>query len=122
MAEKKTSSWEDKLDEKMKNLEKRVDEIGKKVEDKGEEFGKRVEEKAKAIKKDFERKGHHGHTMFWGIVLIVVGLIWLGNNVGWFFYDVPWFPVAMIAVGIYLIVRHWDREKSTDGKKSEKEE
>ena len=53
MAEKKTSSWEDKLDKKMKNLEKRVEEIGKKVEDKGEEFGKRVEDKAKAIKKDF---------------------------------------------------------------------
>ena len=122
MAEKKTPSWEDKLDEKMKNLENRIEEIGKKVEERGEELGKKVEEKARTIKKDFERRGHHGHTMFWGIVLIVVGLIWLGNNVGWFFYDVPWFPVAMIAVGIYLIVKHWDRKKPAKQKKSGKEE
>jgi hypothetical protein len=121
MAENKSSSFEEKFDKKMKHFEKRLDEIGEKVEQRGEEFGRRVEEKAKSIHKDFAGKGHNGHGLFWGIVLIALGLLWLGNNLGWFYYDIPWFPVVMIAVGIYMILRYRESEKTGEHEKSESE-
>lgn len=117
MVQKKAQSWEDKLEEKMKEVEKRLEEIGKKVEAKGEEIGKVVEEKAKTVKKDLEYKGHHNHSLFWGLVLVVLGFLWLGNNLGWFYYDVPWLPLVMIAGGIYLILRNRDAGRSASDKK-----
>ena len=111
MPEKKEQSWEEKFEEKMKHVEARLEDIGKKVENKGEAFGKRIEEKAKEFEKRVDGKGH-GHHLFWGIVLLAVGIIWLGNNLNWFYYDVPWIAVLMIAGGVYLIVRNWDRKEA----------
>ena len=118
MPTKKEASWEEKFDKKMKKLEKRVEEIGEKIEEKGEEFGKKVESKAKTFHEKFEKKGHHGHNLFWGIVLIVVGFLWLANNLDWFEYDVPWIPVVMIAVGIFLILRNWEKDEPSNGGES----
>lgn len=118
MAERKIPSWEEKFEEKMKRLEKRMEEMGKKLEEKGEELGKRVEGKAKTVHDKLGRKGHREHSVFWGIVLIVVGFVWLGNNLDWFDYDIPWVPVVMIGVGIFLVIRHWEKEEPSDGEKS----
>ncbi|MFH1862477.1 MAG: DUF5668 domain-containing protein [bacterium] len=41
---------------------------------------------------------------FWGIVLVVVGLIILGNQLNWFDLEVPFIPVALIVLGCYLII------------------
>jgi len=121
MAERKTPLWEEQFEKKMKKLEKRIEEIGKTVEEKGEELGKRVESRAKKIQNRFEhRECGRGHSLFWGIVLIVVGFVWLGNNLDWFDYDIPWVPVAMIGVGIFLIIKHWEREEPSDREESEK--
>ena len=114
MAVPKPPSWEEKFEKKMKNLEKRMEEIGQRVEERGGEYGKKIEEKAKTMHKNLKHKGHHSHGLFWGIVLIAVGILWLGNNLDWFFYDVPWFPVALIAGGLFLILKNWDKKKTTE--------
>jgi len=119
MVEKKKPSWEDQFEEKMKEVEARLEEIGKKVEEKGEVFGKRVEEKAKTFEKKIDAKDH-GHHLFWGIVLLAIGFVWLGNNLDWFRYDIPWVPVGLIAGGIYLILRNWEKDETGKEDNSQK--
>jgi hypothetical protein len=114
MAEKNETSWEKKFEDKMKHMEKRIEEVGKNVESKGEAFGKRVEERAQQIAKDVKKEGRKTPGLFWGIVLIVVGFIWLGDNLGWFWYDVPWIPIIMLVVGIFLVLKNWHRGKSNN--------
>jgi hypothetical protein len=97
--------WEKKFDAHMKRLEERIEEIGKQVEVKGEEIGKKAQTKAKDIQREVESQPGM-HTFLGGIVLIVIGLIWLGNNLGWIEYDIPWVPVVMIVIGAYLILKH----------------
>ena len=104
---KKNVAWEDKIEKKVSELEEKIERIGK-----------NIETKAKTIQKDIHRKGHHGHTLFWGIVLIVVGIIWLSNNLELLIYEIPWIPVVMIAGGIYLIIRNWEKEESTGTKQT----
>jgi len=121
MAEQKVSSWEEKLDKKMKKLEKKVEEIRKTLEEKGEGLGEKVSDKVKAVDQKIGSRAHSGHSLFWGIVMIVVGFVWLGNNLGWFSYEIPWVPVVMIAVGIYLILRYLEKSKIETGNSNSKE-
>ena len=114
MAERKTPSWEEKFEERMRIFEKKMEAMGKKLEEKGEVCGKEFEEKAKAFQSRMHHKVHGKHRFFWGGVLVVVGLVWLGNNLGWFQYSIPLIPVAMIALGIYFILKH--REFPEDDK------
>ena len=57
---------------------------------------------------------------FFGTLLIVVGFVILGNNVGWFDFSLGEFiqkfwPVVLIAIGIEQLVSHTrKREKSCD--------
>ncbi len=95
---KKTISWEEKIEQKVTDLEKKVEMMGK--------GAKTITESAKG---DTRKEGHHGHTLFWGIVLIVIGIIGLGNNLRWFVYDIPLIPVIMIAGGIYIIIKNLEK-------------
>ncbi len=46
---------------------------------------------------------------FWPVALIAVGLVWLARNMGWLDGDVPWLPLLLIGLGVYLIVRQNSR-------------
>ncbi len=110
MPEKDNSSWETRFESHMKHLEKRIDEIASKVEKEGEAFGKRVEAKVKGIDEK-SGKCSGSHSIFGGAILVLIGLIWLGNNMEWFRNDIPWVPVVMIAAGVYLILKYRDTPK-----------
>jgi len=121
MAEKREESWQENLEKKVEAIEERIDAVAKKLEEKGREFERRVEEKAKYVEEGVKKRSHGGHNIFWGIVLIVLGCLWLGKNLKWFDYDVPWISVVLIAVGIFLIIRHWENEKKEDDEEQNKE-
>ena len=114
-SEQKERSWEEKIDTKMKEVERKIEELGQTIESKGGEWGKKVEKQAKALSEKVEKEGHGGHSMFWGVALIVLGFLWLGRNLGWFLFDIPWLPVVLIGVGAFLIWKHWDSDKKDEG-------
>lgn len=47
-----------------------------------------------------------GRRIFWGLFIVIIGLIWLGQN-----YNVQWlsdlklWPVALIAFGVYFMLK-----------------
>ncbi len=104
---KKENSREERLERKIAELERKIDRMEK-----------RGERKLKTVKEGVHAGGHQGHVLFWGIVFIVVGIIWLGNNLEWFVYEIPWIPVIMIAAGIYIIFKNWEKKEPTDGGES----
>ena len=118
MPERKSPAWEERLEKKVRDLEKRIDDLGKRVEDEVDSVSKRVEKEAKQVTEKVRKSGN-GSNLFWGIVLLALGIFWLGRNFHWFFEDLPWLPVLLIAGGITLLVRSWDRTES-DRKEKEK--
>ncbi len=119
MSEKQ--SWEVQLEEKVKKLEKELEGMGhkleqeaKKFEEKTEQFGRDVEHRAKEMAQDLKNKKPSGGGFFWGIVFVVAGFIWLGNGLGWFYADVPWAALFLIAGGLYMLVRYWDTSKKDE--------
>ena len=52
-------------------------------------------------------------NIFWGIVLVAIGFVWLGNNLDWFRYEIPWVAVGLIAGGVYLIIHNLERSDSS---------
>jgi len=115
MPQKKEISWEEKIDNKMKEVENKIEDMGKTIESKSEEWGKKVEMKAKAFSKKVEKDGHGRNSMFWGIALIVLGFLWLGRNLGWFLFDIPWFPLILIGMGAFMVWQHWDNDRKNEG-------
>jgi Flp pilus assembly protein TadB len=110
MPEKENSSWETRFEDHIKHLEKRIEEIAKKVEQEGEAFGRRIEDGVKETEGRWGKRSG-SHSIFGGALLILIGLIWLGSNMGWFMNDIPWVPLVMIAVGVYLVLKHHDMSK-----------
>lgn len=80
-------------------------------------------EQKEIASKQQERHAHWREArcgLFWPIFLIVVGLVWLARNLGWLGPNFPWFPLALIAFGVYLLchrtghVRESKKQKSTE--------
>ena len=39
-----------------------------------------------------------------GFLLLVLGLVWLGNDWGWWNLNIPWGPLIVVLLGIGLIL------------------
>jgi hypothetical protein len=49
------------------------------------------------------KRGGFGGLMI-GIFLLLIGLGWLGNDMGWWNITLPWAPLAVLLVGVGLIL------------------
>lgn len=82
-------------------IRENVQEMGERVKEAGEGIGM-------AFSKNTEEK--HSHRAGWfGIILICLGLILLLdklNLIKWFDKDLPW-PVIIILIGVWLLIRRW---------------
>ncbi|RJP73680.1 MAG: hypothetical protein C4524_14280 [Candidatus Zixiibacteriota bacterium] len=92
------------------DLERRVEDIVARLE-------KRIEDLEKSLDQRFSASGsplppltpphrRSRDNSFWGIALLVVGLILLANHFDWFYFEIPWIPAALIILGLYLILEN----------------
>ena len=108
------------MEEKLKEVEERINKKMKRLERELEGVGKRIEKEVNKLvglgdKDDSEKKSsNRGAGLFWGMVFLGVGVVWLGNNLGWFYADVPWLAVGLIAGGLTLIIRNMTNHNDSD--------
>lgn len=43
------------------------------------------------------------------VILLIVGLVWLFNELGYFKIDLPWIPVILVVIAIGMIVNRYSR-------------
>jgi phage shock protein PspC (stress-responsive transcriptional regulator) len=55
------------------------------------------------------QRSAHNQSLQLGVVLIVIGVIFLANNAGYVNWEVLW-PVALIGIGLLLLIRNLDRK------------
>lgn len=48
--------------------------------------------------------------LFFGIFILAMGVSWLGNDIGWWKFNLPWFPLAIVLLGIAMIIG-WSRRE-----------
>lgn len=85
------------------NTQLRLDSIERKLD---ELLSRSVSDSAKTKSR---RRGLR-ERIFWGVFILVLGLIWLGQNFGieWL-NNLRFWPVAVIVFGLYLIFGGRDR-------------
>lgn len=50
-----------------------------------------------------------GHGLFWGLLILALGLWFLAKELGWISLNISIWPVILIILGIWLITKrmHW---------------
>lgn len=89
-------------EDRLKQIEEKITELSRKLEEFGRDLGDRVEEKLSGVK-HVGRSRTHGDS-FLGFILIFGGLIWLGNRMNWYHFNIPFWPALLIVLGIYMLI------------------
>ncbi len=55
--------------------------------------------------------GHGYGKLFVGIFVLAVGVSWLGHDLGWWTFNIPWIPLAVAIIGIAMILGWEKRER-----------
>ena len=110
------------IDRKIEDLEQRLEASVHKLEAQANKLGKKLEAKAEHIGEEFKSRSEAGSALFWGVIAIVIGAIWLGNNLHWFHFRLPWLPVILIAAGVYMILMSGQHGKRSPNRNSQTEE
>ncbi len=85
-------------EERLSKLEARVDGISQELE---EIKGKNKPQPEGSTKTGNSRSRNE---VLLGILLIVIGGIWLGNSLDWFCLPIPFWPAILILLGLGAIV------------------
>ncbi len=89
------------MDDRIANLEKRIEEISSELEDTGKHIFRQAEEGLWSRTRKLLRRDHD--SLFWGVILICGGVVWLGKSVGFINIDIPLLPTLLIAIGLFMI-------------------
>ena len=111
MEEKKTGeSAEDanrQSSEFSEKIEEKIEQAAREFKEKAKEIGERIE---KEFKSEAGERGRHDpkhrphrSANFWGAVLIIIGFLFLAENLRWIDWDIPFWPIVLIVVGAYII-------------------
>ena len=57
------------------------------------------------LKKEFEERSHPAMHYLFGIILIVVGSVYIIRNFIDPFFPIPWLPMLLIIIGLFAIFR-----------------
>ena len=90
----------EKIDKVIDDVNVKVNDVLKKVHDEIDELP--------GVKPKKSRK--RWDNTFLGLVFLVFGFFWLGNNLDWFDLRVPFWPVILIIIGLYLLLESRDRD------------
>lgn len=41
------------------------------------------------------------------LILIVIGGLWLSQDMGWISSEISWWPVLLIVIGVGVLVNNW---------------
>jgi hypothetical protein len=92
----------------LENIDKKFEELLSQVDKRFEDLGKKLEDRfsyhAEAPSKPHPRRARDG--IFWGLALVIVGLVILANHFHWMHDDVPVIPTVFILLGLYLILEN----------------
>ena len=86
-----------------------------KLDDMADKFSKTMSEGVKRLESAFENIKEHPEdtkgkvknffkTSTGGTVILIIGILWLFVSQGWLKH--PFFPIAAIGIGIYLMIRY----------------
>lgn len=107
---------EERVEQIVKDAEQRINELGDKFDEKiveeklkhaADRIHRRVEERLDEAKKS---RCSHRNSEFWGIVLIVIGFIFLADNLHWIRWSLPWIPTILIIFGGFLVFQSMQRD------------
>ncbi len=92
----------------LEDLEKRIDDALAKLEGRLENLDQELEGKVNAALHPEKRMPARVNRSgaFWGLALIVIGVVLLGNHFEWFDWHIPLIPAALIIIGVYLLIEN----------------
>jgi len=64
---------------------------------------------AKTMNKEFTFCNCGGKFPTFAVIVLVIGIIWLLNDLNVFTIDIPWFPVVIILIAIGWIINSYSR-------------
>jgi len=98
------------------DIEKKFTEFANNMEKRFNEFTQNLQNDLKGGKTETEKlqqvtppRRRDRDAAFWGIVLLIIGVVLLGNHFHWFYLDIPLIPAALVILGAYLIFENRHR-------------
>jgi hypothetical protein len=85
--------------------EKCAEKFGKDMECWGENFGKHMEAKfSKGQPWHKHKKSLSVGGLVFSLLILSWGVAWLGNDLGWWQFDFPFWPVLVVIIGLAALI------------------
>ena len=50
----------------------------------------------------YESHGSGFGGIIFGLIVLALGLIWMGNEAGWWAIDLPFWPLVVVVIGLFM--------------------